>query len=70
MVGVWYLMGWLHYLIKDADSARFYLEQMKSVSKWLCGKGAGWEGGGGGGGIPSLNSGCLHYTAQGSEGTN
>ena len=32
VVGVWYLMGWLHYLLKDADSARFYLEQMQTVS--------------------------------------
>jgi len=31
VVGVWYLMGWLHYLQKDADSARFYLEQMQMV---------------------------------------
>ena len=33
VVGVWYLMGWLHYLTKDADSARFYLEQTQSVSQ-------------------------------------
>ena len=32
VVGVWYLMGWLHYLLGDADSARFYLEQMQTVS--------------------------------------
>lgn len=35
VVAVWYLMGWLHYLTKDADSARFYLEQTQSVSpRW------------------------------------
>lgn len=33
VVGVWYLMGWLHYLIRDADSARFYLEQTQTVSE-------------------------------------
>ncbi|XP_064387108.1 uncharacterized protein LOC135335514 [Halichondria panicea] len=27
VIAVWYLMGWLHTLTKDADSARFYLEQ-------------------------------------------
>lgn len=32
VVGVWYLMGWLHYLTNDADSAKFYLEQMTVVS--------------------------------------
>ncbi len=32
VVGVWYLMGWLHHLLGDADSARFYLEQMQTVS--------------------------------------
>ncbi len=35
MVGVWYLMGWLHHLTKDADSARFYLEQMLVVREVL-----------------------------------
>ena len=33
VVGVWYLMGWLHYLVNDADSARFYLEQTQTVSQ-------------------------------------
>ena len=37
VVGVWYLMGWLHYLTKDADSARFYLEQMQTVCKAIFG---------------------------------
>ena len=32
VVAVWYLMGWLHHLTEDADSARFYLEQTKAVS--------------------------------------
>ena len=32
VVGVWYLMGWLHHLTGDADSAMFYLEQTKNVS--------------------------------------
>lgn len=38
VVGVWYLMGWLHYLTGDADSARFYLEHMQAVRKavWSC----------------------------------
>ena len=31
VVGVWYLMGWLHHLTGDADSARFYLEQTQTV---------------------------------------
>jgi hypothetical protein len=32
VIAVWYLLGWLHYLNKDADSARFYLEQTQTVS--------------------------------------
>ncbi len=31
MVVVWYLMGWLHYLWKDSDSAAFYLQQTEKV---------------------------------------
>ena len=31
VVGVWYLMGWLHYLTTDRDSAVFYLEQTEKV---------------------------------------
>ena len=31
VVGVWYLMGWLCYLTKDNDSARFYLQQTEKV---------------------------------------
>lgn len=31
VVQVWYLMGWMHYLTKDKDSSRFYLEQAKQV---------------------------------------
>lgn len=31
VVGVWYLMGWLHYLTADRDSALFYLEQTEKV---------------------------------------
>ena len=32
VVLVWYLMGWLHVLTKDRDSAHFYLEQASKVS--------------------------------------
>jgi len=32
VIAVWYLMGWLHTLTNDADSARFYLEQALTVS--------------------------------------
>ena len=32
VVCVWYLMGWLHVLTKDRDSAHFYLEQASKVS--------------------------------------
>ena len=31
VVLVWYLMGWLHVLTDDADSAHFYLEQASKV---------------------------------------
>ena len=31
VVVVWYLMGWLHYLMDDHDSARFFLEQTERV---------------------------------------
>ncbi len=31
VVGVWYLMGWLHVLWKDKDSAVFYLQQTETV---------------------------------------
>lgn len=31
VVGVWYLMGWLHFLWKDRDSAIFYLQQTEKV---------------------------------------
>lgn len=34
VVGVWYLMGWLHYITADRDSALFYLEQTEKV--WDC----------------------------------
>lgn len=34
VVGVWYLMGWLHYLTADRDSALFYLEQTEKVGDW------------------------------------
>ena len=37
VIAVWYLMGWLHCLTKDDDSARFYLEQTLAVrSALLC----------------------------------
>ena len=32
VVLVWYLMGWLHVLTEDRDSAHFYLEQANEVS--------------------------------------
>ena len=31
VVLVWYLMGWLHVLMDDPDSAHFYLEQANKV---------------------------------------
>lgn len=31
VVQVWYLMGWLHHLTHDQDSARFFLEQAEEV---------------------------------------
>jgi tetratricopeptide (TPR) repeat protein len=31
VVQVWYLMGWLHVLTEDRDSASFYLEQAKNL---------------------------------------
>lgn len=31
VVLVWYLMGWLHTMTGDADSAHFYLEQAGKV---------------------------------------
>ena len=31
VVLVWYLMGWLHVLTDDSDSAHFYLEQASKV---------------------------------------
>jgi hypothetical protein len=37
VVLVWYLMGWLHVLTNDRDSAHFYLEQAsKLVGKTEC----------------------------------
>ena len=35
VVLVWYLMGWLHVLLGDSDSAHFYLEQASKVSSPL-----------------------------------
>ena len=36
VVLVWYLMGWLHTLTSDVDSAHFYLEQASKVSQSAC----------------------------------
>ncbi len=38
VVSVWYLMGWLHTLTKDDDSARFYLDQTLEVTNFLAPK--------------------------------
>ena len=35
VVLVWYLMGWLHVLIEDRDSAHFYLENASEVWQLL-----------------------------------
>ena len=38
VVVVWYMMGWLHTLTHDSDSAMFYLEQAKKVAQEECGE--------------------------------
>ena len=32
VLAVWYLLGWLHYLMKEYDSAKTLLEKVTTVS--------------------------------------